>query len=101
MGYLYPHLPPHLPSCGVATTPSCGVLQHLPTRGVVPYHGMIWDLNGIFHGMVYSWDVPWDGIFLGPPIPYIPWDPIKILFLEVILGAILGATFGSHIAAAE
>ena len=31
MGYLYPHLPPHLPPCGVATTPNCGVLQHIQT----------------------------------------------------------------------
>ena len=40
---------------------------------------MVWDLNGISHGMVYSWDIP----------------------LGVILEAILGATFRSYIAAAE
>ena len=34
MGDLYPHLPPHLPPCGVATTPNCGVLQHIPTASV-------------------------------------------------------------------
>ena len=31
MGYLNPHLPLHLPPCGVATTPDCGVLQQIPT----------------------------------------------------------------------
>ena len=50
-------------------------------RDVVPYHtmvwdiglrshtiaGMVWDLNGTFHGMGYSWDVPWGGILLGYP----------------------------------
>ena len=35
----------------------------------IPAKDMIWDFNGIFHEMEYSWDVPWDGIFLGYPIP--------------------------------
>ena len=32
MGYLYPHLTPHVPPCGVATTHNT-VLQQIPTKG--------------------------------------------------------------------
>ena len=36
MGYLYPHLPPcgvaTTPICGVRSTPECGVLQQIPTH---------------------------------------------------------------------
>ena len=62
-----------------------GILGDLPY-----YHGMAWDLglvyhiiadmgrdlNGISHGMVYSWDFQWDGIFVGYLIPLCVWDGI-------------------------
>ena len=48
------------------------------------------------YDMGFEWDIPWDGIFLGPPIPYIQWDPIKMLFLEAIL---LAAAAESHVGA--
>ena len=52
---------------------------------------MVWVLNGISHGMIYPWEVPWDGIFLGLPN--------GMLFLEgCYSGAIMGVIFGSHIA---
>ena len=40
MGYLYPHLTPHLPPCGVDTTHNT-VLQQISTKGsaeIVPSH---------------------------------------------------------------
>ena len=66
-------------------------------RGPLPYHEMVWDiglrshtiagmvwvLNGMSHGMVYPWDVPWDGIFVGHPNGISHWDPIGMLFLAV------------------
>ena len=29
---------------------------------------MVWDFDGISRGIGYSWDLLWDGIFLGYPI---------------------------------
>ena len=72
--------------------------------------GMVWDFNRTFHGMGYSWDVLWGGVFLGHPNGMSHWDPIGMLFFEVTLlaaaaeshlRAILEAIFGSYIAAAE
>ena len=65
--------------------------------------GMVRVLNGRSHGMGYPWDVPWDGIFLGHANGMSHWDTIFRSYIAdccsgAILGAILGAIFGSHIA---
>ena len=85
--------------------------------GPLPYHGMVWDiglrshtiagmvwvLNGMFHGMGYPWDVPWDGTFSGYFNGMSHWDAIfggtcGRHIAGCCSGAIMGAIFGSHIA---
>ena len=58
---------------------------------------MVWVFNKMFHGMGYSWDVPWDDIFLGHPngMPFLG-ATLLAAAAEQYWEPYLGVTLGSY-----